>query len=537
MRLRAEAAVRGDATYLITGGVRRPRAAGRGRLGRTRRPHLLLVGRRPPAVEPRCSWRCCARAGRDQCRWPADVGERRRTWLRVRMALARSAAAAAGSSTPPARSTTACSLSCRPGRFEAVLAPKVAGAWNLHRPDRRVAARLLRRCSRRWRRCSAPPDRPTTPRPTPSSTRWRTHAAPRACRRSASTGGLGEVGMAAAAGRRGRARSTAQGLGTDRRPSRAGDCSSALLRSAAPQVAVLPVDWRSVAAPRPRGAASAGCCARLPAAPRRGAARAPRAARLSHASWRPRAGAAARRCCAAACSEQVVRVLGLDRGRRIDRSQRAPRARPGLADGGRAAQPARRSARAGRCRRRWLSTIPTHRRALRLRSLATLPDAGARRSRSRRSRCCGGDGALPATSLEMTDAEARRSCAAELQTGGAAVSEPERRRCLPVKRALLEIRALQAPRRRSRGRRAEPIAIVGIGCRFPGGATTRGVLAPAPRRRRRDHRGARRPLGRRRVLRPEPRRAGKMYDALGRLPRAASTGSTRTSSASRRAKR
>ena len=55
----------------------------------------------------------------------------------------------------------------------------------------------------------------------------------------------------------------------------------------------------------------------------------------------------------------------------------------------------------------------------------------------------------------------------------------------------------------------EPIAIVGMGCRFPGGSQPGGVLAAAARRRDAVTRGPARPLGRRRLYDPDPGRAGQ----------------------------
>ena len=85
---------------------------------------------------------------------------------------------------------------------------------------------------------------------------------------------------------------------------------------------------------------------------------------------------------------------------------------------------------------------------------------------------------------------------------------------------------------------AEPIAIVGMGCRFPGGADIAGrVLGAAARRRRRDPRGARRPLGRRRLLRSRTRHAREDATPLAAASSDQSTRSIPRSSASRRAKR
>src|SRR5690606_38777217 len=49
---------------------------------------------------------------------------------------------------------------------------------------------------------------------------------------------------------------------------------------------------------------------------------------------------------------------------------------------------------------------------------------------------------------------------------------PERPGLSPVKQALVEIRRLKDELARERSRRNEPIAIVGMGVRFPGGADT-----------------------------------------------------------------
>ena len=83
----------------------------------------------------------------------------------------------------------------------------------------------------------------------------------------------------------------------------------------------------------------------------------------------------------------------------------------------------------------------------------------------------------------------------------------------------------------------EPIAVVGMGLRFPGGADDpESVLAAALGRRRRHRRGAAGAVEHRRALRPRPRRARQDGHPLGRLPARRRRSSTRRSSASRRAR-
>ena len=75
--------------------------------------------------------------------------------------------------------------------------------------------------------------------------------------------------------------------------------------------------------------------------------------------------------------------------------------------------------------------------------------------------------------------------------------------------------------------RREPIAIVGMGCRAPGGVVDADgyweLLADGPRRGRR---GAGRSLGRRRLLRSRPDRARQVAHQGRRLPRSTSTASS-----------
>ena len=60
---------------------------------------------------------------------------------------------------------------------------------------------------------------------------------------------------------------------------------------------------------------------------------------------------------------------------------------------------------------------------------------------------------------------------------------------LLMKRARCEIERLQSENARLRQHASEPIALLGMSCRFPGGSSTsRRLLEPAPQRRR-CHRG------------------------------------------------
>ena len=104
--------------------------------------------------------------------------------------------------------------------------------------------------------------------------------------------------------------------------------------------------------------------------------------------------------------------------------------------------------------------------------------------------------------------------------------------------ALVTIEKLKTRLRQVEYQQREPIAIVGIGCRYPGGVSDpetfwrlleEGIDAVSG--------GAARALGRRCALRSGSRRAGQDDDAAWRVPGRTSTASTPASSASRRARR
>ena len=80
-----------------------------------------------------------------------------------------------------------------------------------------------------------------------------------------------------------------------------------------------------------------------------------------------------------------------------------------------------------------------------------------------------------------------------------------------LKRALLKLDELQAELARLR----EPIAIIGLSCRFPAGANDPEAFWDFCATDGRHPRSPARPLGRRRVLRCHSRRAGKTYTRRG----------------------
>ena len=87
----------------------------------------------------------------------------------------------------------------------------------------------------------------------------------------------------------------------------------------------------------------------------------------------------------------------------------------------------------------------------------------------------------------------------------------------PLKRALVALDQMQAQLDAAERARHEPIAIVGIGCRFPGGADDpESLLAAAASTAATPSREVpRRPLGHRRVYDPDPDAPGKMSTRRG----------------------
>ncbi len=86
----------------------------------------------------------------------------------------------------------------------------------------------------------------------------------------------------------------------------------------------------------------------------------------------------------------------------------------------------------------------------------------------------------------------------------------------PVKRALLEIRELRARLAQAEAERLEPIAIIGMGMRFPGGVNDAGQLCQAAVVRRRCHRRhSGRPLVARCAVFRDPDAPGKMITRRG----------------------
>ena len=108
----------------------------------------------------------------------------------------------------------------------------------------------------------------------------------------------------------------------------------------------------------------------------------------------------------------------------------------------------------------------------------------------------------------------------------------------PIKRALLEIRDLRARLAQAETLRNEPIAIVGMGIRFPGGACDAESFAQLLWSGRRcSYPDSGRPMVARRAVCGGSRCARKNDNASRRIPGRKSIGSTPSSLASRRAKR
>ncbi len=131
------AGLRADATYLITGGL-----GGLGLhvarwLSEQGARHLVLLGRRGPSPEAREVLGQLEQAGTRVAVFRADVAEPDETGK---------AMAEVGSSMPPLRGVIHAAgvlddgvlLEQTPERFERVLAPKAAGAWNLHQLTREL---------------------------------------------------------------------------------------------------------------------------------------------------------------------------------------------------------------------------------------------------------------------------------------------------------------------------------------------------------------------------------------------------------------
>ena len=172
-RSRRRRPVPADGTYLITGGLGAlGLATARWLVDRGAR-HLVLVGRRAPTPQAR---------GRDR-RLRARRARRRACAADV----ADCAAGRSACSPTIAQSCRRCAgvvhaagvlddgvliTSLTTARRGHVSAPKVAGAWNLHGPTRDRPLDFFVLFSSVAGACSARRARPTTPRPTPSWTRW-----------------------------------------------------------------------------------------------------------------------------------------------------------------------------------------------------------------------------------------------------------------------------------------------------------------------------------------------------------------------------
>ncbi len=234
---------------------------------------------------------------------------------------------------------------------------------HLARADGRDAARPLRAVLVASPRCSARPGRPTTPPPTATSTRSPTGGGCTAEPALSINWGAWAAGRCRRRSRRRRARRPERAR--RHRPRRRARCPGPLMDQPAPQVGVTPIDWPVFLQRYP-----AGACRRTSPSSRRRPQRprpsSPRRRRRTDVRRRLDEAPPHRR-------DDILLVVrpraGGPRARADDRPGRrshpAQRPRPRLADGGRAAQPARRRARLSiaRSRRRSCSTTRRSRRS------------------------------------------------------------------------------------------------------------------------------------------------------------------------------
>ena len=439
----------------------------------------------------------------------------------------------ARSSTPPACSTTACSSPWTPSGSQRVFAPKADAAWHLHELSRDLDLSALRPLllGRRHAR-----------RPRPGQLRRRQRLPRRARRSSAGREGLPATSIAwglLAAGQRpyrggararpssccaGSARASAsrrspteQGL--DLFDAARGQAEPALRRRCASIAAALgPRPWPGILPP------ILGGLVRIPATRKRPAGGS-LAERLAEPA-RGRARGAASWTWSAARSRRRARPRLRRRGRARAGLQGA---RLRLPRRGRAAQPPERGHRPAPARRPSSSTTPAPGswRGLpgaspRRRGRAGVAAAGWRRSRPPAERERSDRPAVEAMELEDLVAEDASAGEARLIQGGwhesfdwTEVAEALRRLGQGGRAAAP---AEPAP---ARGRSSEPIAIVGMACRYPGGVTSPAGPLAAGRRGPATRSAAfpdRPRLGPRAPLRPRPRRARHLLRSRGRLP-------------------
>ena len=311
---------------------------------------IVLVGRR--GVTPEAAPLLDALRGRAAARSSPrrSTSPTRRALSRAARATARTAVRrCAASSTAPACWPTrrCCSRTRRASRT--VFAPKVLGAHAARRADARPMRSTSSCCSRRWPRCSARRGRPTTARPTPSSTCSRASAQSRGL--PAPGDQLGRLGRGRRRGRSRRSPSASRRRawarsrrtqGLQALAARAGTGRDAG-RGAAGRLAALR-----------RSTPARGAHARLPeragrarAPLRRGTRRprAPRQASLQATAGRGRAEPAPRRCWPPSCASARCARSAWTPPRAIDPRHAARRARARFAAGGGTAQHAGRRAR------------------------------------------------------------------------------------------------------------------------------------------------------------------------------------------------